>query len=316
MRPRRDDEVASAGAPRGPDDRPTVPTDPTVPATSDAAEADEELPAWAEAFTPDALARLARRRHLQAIDREWAFGSSTGRGMTVAVIDSGLERDHPALLGRVVESVAVEIDDEGEPTIVADDLGDLYGHGTACGGIILGFAPEVELVSVRVLGANLRGSGVAFLGALDWAMGQGIEVVNLSLSSRKEALFPHFHEIVDEAYFKGMKLVGAANNARVLSYPTVFSSVFSVAAHAEPEPWCWYYNARPPVEFGAWGMDVPIAWKDGSTTVATGNSFAAPHIAGLLARLCAKHPGLSPFEAKAILAATADNPQMSSAPAP
>ena len=84
--------------------------------------------------------------------------------------------------------------------------------------------------------------------------------------------------------------------------------MFSVAAHAEPEPWRWYYNTAPPVEFGAWGMDVPIAWKDGGTTVATGNSFAAPHITGLLARLCAKHPGLTPFEAKAILAATADNP--------
>lgn len=270
-------------------------------------EEDEGLPAWAEPFAPEALERLARRRLLHDIDRDWAFGGSTGRGMTVAIIDSGLEVDHPALLGRVVESVAVEIVD-GEPNVVADDAGDLYGHGTACGGIILGFAPDVELVSIRVLGANLRGSGVAFIEALDWAIEHGIEVVNLSLSSRKEALFPVFHEVVDEAYFKGMKLVGAANNAQVASYPTVFSAVFSVAAHAEPEPWRWYYNTQPPVEFGAWGVDVPIAWKDGTTTIATGNSFAAPHIAGLLARLCAKHPGLSPFEAKAIIAATADNP--------
>ena len=55
-------------------------------------------------------------------------------------------------------------------------------------------------------------------------------------------------------------------------------------------------------------MDVPIAWKDGTTTVAAGNSFAAPHTAGLLARLRSKHPGLSPCEAMAIIAATADNP--------
>ena len=55
-------------------------------------------------------------------------------------------------------------------------------------------------------------------------------------------------------------------------------------------------------------MDVPIACKDGGHTVATGNSFAAPHITGLLALVCAKHPDLSPFEAKALLAATADNP--------
>jgi subtilisin family serine protease len=268
----------------------------------------DDLPAWAEPFAPGSLAGLARRRHLTDIDRDWAFGDSTGRGMTVAIIDSGLEADHPALLGRVVESVAVTIDGDGEPNVVADDGVDLYGHGTACGGIILGFAPEVELVSIRVLGANLRGSGAAFIAAIDWAIERGIEVVNLSLSSRKAELFPVFHEVVDEAYFKGMKLVGAANNAQVLSYPTVFSSVFSVAAHGEPEPWRWYYNPRPPVEFGAWGVDVPIAWKDGGSTVATGNSFAAPHIAGLLARLCSRHPGLSPFEAKAILAATADDP--------
>jgi subtilisin len=82
--------------------------------------------------------------------------------------------------------------------------------------------------------------------------------------------------------------------------------VFSVAAHAEPDPWRWYYNPRPPVEFGAWGVDVPIAWKDGGSTVATGNSFAAPHVAGLVARLLSKHQGLAPFEVKAILAATAD----------
>jgi len=270
--------------------------------------ADQGLPAWAEPFAPEALEGLVRRRHLDGIDRDWAFGDSTGRGLTVAVIDSGLEADHPALAGRVVESVAVEFDDAGDPTIVADAGVDLFGHGTACAGIVLGFAPEVELVSVRVLGANLRGRGTAFLAALDWCIERGIEVVNLSLSSRKEALFGTFHEVTDDAYFRGMKLVGAANNAQVASYPTVFASVFSVAAHAEPEPWRWYYNPRPPVEFGAWGVDVPIAWKDGGHTVATGNSFAAPHITGLLALLCARHPGLTPFEAKAILAATADNP--------
>lgn len=269
---------------------------------------DDALPAWAAPFAPRAIAGLARRRHLRAIDRDWAFEGATGRGMTVAIIDSGLEVEHPALMGRVVDSVAVQMDGDGLPTIVADEAGDLYGHGTACGGIILGFAPEVELVSIRVLGANLRGSGVAFLAALDWAMEQGIELVNLSLSSRKEDLFPAFHEVVDEAYFRGMKLVGAANNAAVASYPTVFASVFSVAAHAEAEPWRWYYNTQPPVEFGAWGVDVPVAWKGGSSTMATGNSFAAPHITGLLARLCAKHPGLTPFEAKAVLAATADGP--------
>jgi subtilisin family serine protease len=56
-------------------------------------------------------------------------------------------------------------------------------------------------------------------------------------------------------------------------------------------------------------VDVPIAWKDGTETVATGNSFAAPHVAGMAALIVAKHPGLTPFELKAVLAAIADNPR-------
>ena len=58
---------------------------------------------------------------------------------------------------------------------------------------------------------------------------------------------------------------------------------------------------------------MPIGWKDGGTTVATGNSFAAPHICGLVARILSKHPGLTPFEIKTVLAAIADNPIASSA---
>ena len=265
------------------------------------------LPAWSEPFVADDRSGLARAARLDAIDRSWAFDGGTGRGVTVAIIDSGLEADHPALGGRVVESVAVELRD-GEPEIVKDTGVDLYGHGTAGGGIVLGVAPEVELVSIRGLGADLKGKGAAFLAGLEWAIERGVDVANLSLSSKSEQLFPYFHEVVDEAYFKGLNLVSAANNVVGASYPSLFSSVFSVAAHAEPDPWRWYYNPRPPVEFGAWGVDVPIAWKDGGSTVATGNSFAAPHIAGLVARLVGKHPGLTPFEVKAILAATADLP--------
>lgn len=265
------------------------------------------LPAWSEPFVGESSG-LLRSVRVGSIDRDWAWEGSTGAGTTVAIIDSGLERDHPALRGRVVESVAVEMVD-GEATVVPDDAGDLFGHGTACGGIILGLAPEVELVSVRVLGADLRGKGTAFLAGLEWAVERGVQIANLSLSSKSAALFPAFHEVVDEAYFRGTALVSAANNVTGASYPSLFSSVFSVAAHAVADPWRIYYNPSPPVEFGAWGVDVPIAWKDGGSTVATGNSFAAPHIAGIVALVAAKHPGLTPFELKAVLAAVADNPR-------
>jgi subtilisin family serine protease len=266
---------------------------------------DEDLPAWSEPFA--AAGRLARAPGIGAVDREWAWGGATGRGVRLAIIDSGIEGDHPAVRGRLVESMAVEIIDD-EATVVADPTtGDLFGHGTACAGIIAGLAPDVELVSIRVLGADLKGKGMSFAAALDWAIKHRVQAVNLSLSSKSESMYGLFHELADEAYFSNVVLVSAANNVPGPSYPSLFSSVISVAAHSEPDPMRFYYNPSPPVEFGAWGVDVPVAWQGGGQTVATGNSFAAPHIAGLVALLLSKHPGLTPFEVKAILAALADN---------
>jgi subtilisin family serine protease len=267
----------------------------------------DELPAWAEPFA--AADRLARRAGLRRINRAWAWGGSDGAGVTVAVIDSGVEGSHPWIEDRLVESVAVRTNRKGETEVVPDEPIDLYGHGTACAGIILDIAPKADIVSVRVLNEDLKGKGAAFVEGLAWAIERGVQVANLSLSSKSEALYPVFHELADEAYFRNVMLVSAANNVNVASYPSLFSSVVSVAAHAEPDKWRLYYNPNPPVEFGAWGVDVPIAWKDGTETVATGNSFAAPHVAGMAAKILAKHPGLTPFELKAVLAAIADNPR-------
>jgi subtilisin len=268
---------------------------------------DPNLPAWSEPFAPEARERLVRAAGVGLIDREWAWGGATGAGVKVAIIDSGVEGSHPVVGGRLVQSVAVEIIDD-EATVVPDEPIDMYGHATACAGIVVGLAPEVEIYSVRVLGADLRGKGAAFLTGLEWAVEQGVQAMNLSLSSKSERLFPFFHEVVDQAYFKHVALVCAVNNVPGLSFPSTFSSVFSVAAHAIPDPETFFYNPTPPVEWGAWGVDVPIGWKDGGTTVATGNSFAAPHMCGLVARILSKHPGLTPFEVKTVLAAIATDP--------
>jgi subtilisin len=271
----------------------------------------EELPAWSEPFNPETRKGLTRLPALETIDREWAFGGATGEGVSVAIVDSGVEADHPSVRGRLKESWAVELQG-GEAKVVADPTGgDLFGHGTACAGIIAGMAPLVDLVSIRVLGSDLKGKGAAFAEALQYAIQRPVRVANLSLSSKSDALFPVFHELADEAYFSGVVLVSAANNVPGPSYPSLFSSVISVAAHPDPDPWRFYYNPNPPVEFGAWGVDVPVAWRDGGMTVATGNSFAAPHITALVALILSKHPGLTPFEVKAILAAVANNERSS-----
>lgn len=267
---------------------------------------DPGLPAWSAPFAGAARDRLARRLPLGRLDRGWAFGDGQGSGVTVAIVDSGVEGDHPALGGVLKRSVRVELAGD-EARVVEDDPVDLVGHGTACASIVHAVAPAAELVSVRVLGRDNRGKGVAFAAGLDWAIDAGAHVINLSLSSRSEAMFATFHDLADRAYFGGSLLVSAANNVAVASYPSLFSAVVSVAAHDVRDPAVWFYNPSPPVEFGAFGLDVDVAWRDGSRIVATGNSFAAPHIAGYAARIKATHRDASPFEIKTILAATADN---------
>jgi subtilisin len=264
------------------------------------------LPAWSEPFASVNRGRLGRPLPLGRMDREEAFGGADGSGLTVAVIDSGVERDHPAIGGTLRESVRVELRGE-DADVIEDDGTDVVGHGTAAAGIIHSIAPAAELISIRVLGPDNRGKGIAFLAALDWAIDSGVSVVNLSLSSKSDALFADFHALADRAYFANVLLVSAANNVPGPSYPSLFAAVVSVAAHDVRDPAVWFYNPTPPVEFGAYGLDVDVAWRGGRSTV-TGNSFAAPHIAGIATLIREKHPGISPFETKAILAATANDP--------
>jgi subtilisin len=260
-------------------------------------------PAWSEPFEQPGRADLDRQVPL-SLDRASLFSDADGAGTTVAIVDSGIEVSHDAVGARVVTSVRVELE-EGRTRVVDDKEGDVVGHGTACAGIVHALAPAAEIVSVRVLGPDNRAHGLAFAAALEWLIGQGIGIANLSLSSKRESLFAAFHDLADQAYFANTLLIGAANNLPGPSYPSLFASVVSVAAHDIPDPWTWFYNPRPPVEFGAWGVDVPVAWRDGSRIVATGNSFAAPHITGLAALLRSRHTTATPFEIKAMLAATA-----------
>jgi subtilisin family serine protease len=274
-----------------------------------------DLPAWSEPFTADRRDTLAHLVPFAAIDREWAWGGVDGTGVTVAIIDSGVEKDHPAVGGMLRRSMAVDLSGEYAEVVEDAEAIDVVGHGTACAGIIHSLAPGAEFISIRVLGPDNRGKGAAFAAGLEWAIEHGAGVVNLSLSSKSEAMFPVFHELADQAYFHNVLLVSAANNVPGPSYPSLFASVVSVASHDQADPWTYYYNPSPPVEFGAYGLDVDVAWKDGSRIVATGNSFAAPHMAGLATLIKSKHPQVTPFELKAILAATSNGALRPSLPA-
>jgi subtilisin family serine protease len=267
-----------------------------------------DLPAWAEAFLPERLTDVRRLTLGSPLDRAQAWGDGTGAGVKVAVIDSGIDADHP-WVGAVAGGVVVEADDDAPDGVrlTEEPHADLYGHGTACAAIIRRLAPACELYSVRVLSATLRGRGAVFAAGLRWAVEHGMQVVNLSLSTKSRTLLAEFYELVDQAVFADVMLVSAINNVPAPSFPSQFSGVFSVAAYAGRDPEHWVANPSPPVEWGAPGLDLEVAWADGGTIEASGNSFAAPHIAGVLTRIVAQHPGITVAEAKTVLRALADN---------
>ena len=225
----------------------------------------------------------------------------------MAVVDSGVDAAHPAV-GSVERAVALRWDSETEDvTATEGPHEDLFGHGTACAGIIRRAAPDAAIWSVRVLGSRLSGKGVVFAAGLRWAIAAGARVLNLSLSTGRADYYGLFHEIADEAAFAGVILVCAANNVPAPTYPAQFSSVISVAAHDGQDPFGLDASPAPPTDFGAPGIDVRVPWLSGSTIVSTGNSFAAPHVTGLVARLLSKHPDLTPYEVKTVLRAVASN---------
>lgn len=267
-----------------------------------------DLPAWGGAFEGaglGAVVPLPIGEDRESL-RRWAFDGSTGAGVTVAVIDSGVDPTHPRV-GGISGGVVFEQADDGGYLPVEGMHEDLVGHGTACAAIIRSLAPDAEIWSVRVLGANLKGRGALLFAGMDWAVTRGMDVANMSLSSKSEVMYAPLHEVSDEAYFAGTVLVCAANNLPGPTYPSQYASVVSVAARTGDDPMSLAYNPHPPVEFGARGIDVEVAWSGHGSIVATGNSFAAPHVSGMVALLRSKHPHLTSFQVKAVLHALSEN---------
>ncbi|MFI6480543.1 S8 family serine peptidase [Nonomuraea sp. NPDC050663] len=266
------------------------------------------VPAWSLATTRQAP-ELFEVCPLGEVNRDWALGGADGTGVRVCVVDTGVEGGHPRVGGLDAAYVVTD-----SLTVSACEPVDPAGHGTACAGVIRSVAPGVSLSSVRVLTDGKSGTGDALMAGLRWAIDEGFDLVNLSLSTTRSHFREALHELADRAYFRRCLLVAAAHNMPVLSFPWTFSSVVSVASHDEPDSMRYYYNPAPPAEFYARGVKVPVAWPGGREIRSTGNSFAAPHITGICALILSKHPWLTPFQLKTVLFLAADNTGEAHAP--
>jgi subtilisin len=238
---------------------------------------------------------------LQSVITTDGWRSHTGKGVSVAIIDSGIDITHPTLNGKVLELVEAKSDNK-KVVFVPSSAGDSAGHGTACAGIITSIAPDAELYSVKVLGAQGAGDGQAFLAGLEYAIKRRMRIINLSLGTTKPQFFSPLHDLLDRAYQAGCIVVAAANNLPQPSFPSVFSSsLISVSKSEETDPYHFGFRFGEIIELTAPGVNVRTTWLNGGYRNLTGNSFACPHIVGIIALLLEAYPNLTPFQVKSAL---------------
>lgn len=231
-----------------------------------------------------------------------AIGRGKGRGVRIAVLDSGIEVDHPALGGlELADDIAV-VEDGMKLKVVPGEGRDLYGHGTAVAGILHQMAPEAELGSIRVLGESLSARTAIILEGARQAIERGYHILNCSLGCGVPEHVLKYKSWVDEAYLKGVHVVAACNNkdSGRPEWPGFFTSVLTVNMARTENNSEIYYRPGHLVEFSARGVDVEVPWCGGATKKVTGSSFAAPRVAGMLACLLSEAPRTTPLQAKAL----------------
>ena len=230
-----------------------------------------------------------------------AIKRGRGKGVRIAILDSGVEVDHPALGGlALADDVAIVEDGLRLKTVPGD--GDCFGHGTAIAGILRSAAPEADIGSFRVLGESLATRTAIIVEGARLAIERGYHILNCSFGCGfPEHVLLH-KRWVDEAYLGGVHIVAACNNHDFsrAEWPGSFSSVLTVNMARTANDTEIFHKSGTLVEFAARGVDVEVAWRDGQMKKVTGSSFAAPRVVGMLARLLSEKPGLDPLQAKAL----------------
>ncbi|HSJ00091.1 MAG TPA: S8 family peptidase, partial [Patescibacteria group bacterium] len=247
-----------------------------------------------------------------------AWSLSKGGAGIVAVLDTGVQPDHPDLSGRVLPGRDFVNNDSN----AADD----NGHGTWVAGIIAakpndgygmaGISWSDKILPVKIMNGSGTGTTSALVNGIIWAADNGATVINMSVGG-----FPYSQAVQDAvtyAWNKGAVLVGAAgnNNREEKFYPASMNHVINVSATQPQDEFSHWSSYGPTVDVSAPGSSVLTTnctagtcphrgW--GSHTYISGTSFATPNVAGVVALIRAKNPTWSPQQVVDRLFATVDD---------
>lgn len=244
-----------------------------------------------------------------ALNLEWLLQNTSGKGVDVAVIDSGIDPCHPDLAGRIVRSCVVESDAvHGAMAcreIDTHQSSDSFGHGTAVAGVIAAIAPQAGIISVKVLNQYNAFTGEAIIEGIRWALDQRIKLINISLGVIKKQWVPALFELCERAYEQETIMVVSKKNFGPPGWPAAFSSVISVDRAEFADRYDFAFNNKSLIEFDANGSEITVAVPGGGYAIQTGTSFATPVITALTALMLEHYPGLLCVEAKSFLKAIA-----------
>lgn len=230
------------------------------------------------------------------------FTHQSGKGVRIALLDSGIDATHPELKNKVTSAAAV-VSSHHAVSVVKLPHGDndRSGHGTGAAGIIAKIAPRAELVDIRVLNSMDAGSFAATEEGLRYAIGSGARIINMALGVRNEKYVMPLMKLLHEASSRNIIMVAASDNKGGLLYPAALPYVLSVNLGPGNSFMEIYKNGTGLVEFGGCGAAVRTCGKGHTYVRQTGTSFAAAHISGVAALLLEKWPELPLHKIKFIL---------------
>jgi subtilisin family serine protease len=200
----------------------------------------------------------------------------TGKGVRVAVIDSGVHVRHPHIVTQISGGVTLGMNGEVEVGVFVDRL----GHGTAVMAAIQEKAPDAEYFAVKVFDRELRTTGACLVKAIDWCVERKIDVVNLSLGTTNMAHREMFTQAADRAASAGTLLVAAANAGGQPCLPGCLPNVIAVEEDLEC-PRDLYKVAENGV-FRASGYPCPVPGVPPERNL-NGISFAVANMCGFVA---------------------------------